>query len=61
MQLKEEIYTNNYSRSKGYTTIRRYNNCNELRYNVYICKKDEEISNIYNSNWFQLILNVVIN
>ena len=29
------------------TTIRRYDNYSEPRYNVRICKKDKEISNIY--------------
>ncbi len=42
------------------TTMRRYNNCGEPRYNAYIYKKDEEISNIYSSDWFQLIFDVVV-
>ncbi len=61
MQLEEEMYINGRSRSKGYTTIRRYDNCNEPRYNTRIYKKDEEMSNIYSSDWFQLILGVVMN
>ena len=50
MQLKKEIYTSNRNRDRDRTTIRRYSNCSEFRYNTYICKKDEEISNIYNSD-----------
>jgi len=49
-QLEKEIYTNDRNRGKGRTTIRRYGNCSELGYNIYIYKKDEEMSNIYNSD-----------
>ncbi len=50
MQLEEEIYTSGYSRGGGRITIRRCGNCSELRYNARICKKDEEISNVYSSD-----------
>ncbi len=42
------------------TTIRRCNNCNESGYNIHTYKKDEEMSNVYSSNWFQLIFGVVV-
>jgi len=60
-QLEEEIYTNGYNQSGDRTTIWHYNNCNEPRYNTRIYKKNEEISNIYSSDWFQLILGVIMN
>ena len=50
MQLEEEIYINGCSRGGGRTTMRRCNNCNELRYNTRIYKKDEEMSNVYSSD-----------
>ncbi len=50
VQLEEEIYTNGCGRGKGRTIMRRYGNCNEPGYNVCICKKDEEMFNIYSSN-----------
>ena len=50
MQLEEEMYTSGRSRGGGRITMRRYNNCNEPRYNTYTYKKDEEMSNIYNSD-----------
>jgi len=46
-QLEEKMYINNCDQSGGYITIQYYNNCGEPRYNIYICKKDEEISNSY--------------
>ena len=49
MQLKEEIYINGCSRGGGRTTIWRYGNCGEPGYNEYICKKDEEMFNVYSS------------
>ncbi len=60
IQLEKEIYINGYSRGGGCTTIRRCSNCSESGYNAYICKKDEEISNIYSFKWFQLIIGVVV-
>ncbi len=48
-QLKEEIYMNDRSRNEGRTTMRRYGNCNEPGYNMCICKKNEEMSNVYSS------------
>ena len=50
VQLEEEMHTNGCNRGEGRTTMRRYSNCNELGYNMRICKKDEEISNIYSSD-----------
>ncbi len=58
--MEEEICTNGCNWGGGYTTIRYCDNCGEPRYNIYICKKDEEISNIYSSNWFELIFGVVV-
>ncbi len=46
-QLEEEMRMNGRSRGGGYTTIRRYNNCNEPGHNARTCKKDEEMSNVY--------------
>ncbi len=40
---------NGYSRSGGCMIIWRYNNCSEPGYNTRICKKDEEMSNVYSS------------
>ncbi len=34
----------------GRTIVRCYSNYSEPGYNIYICKKDKEISNVYNSN-----------
>ena len=47
IQLEEEIRMNSRSRGKGCMTMRRCSNCNELRHNVRICKKDEKMFNIY--------------
>ncbi len=41
---------NGRGRGGGRTTMRRYSNCNEFRYNVRICKKNEEMFNIYSSD-----------
>ncbi len=49
------MYISGRNRGGGYTTMRRCGNCSESRYNIYICKKNEEISNVYSSKWFQLI------
>ncbi len=37
------------NRGKGCMTMRCCDNCGEPGYNVRICKKDEEISNVYSS------------
>ncbi len=50
VQLEEKMYTNGRSQNKGHTTIQHYSNCNEPRYNTRICKKNEEMSNIYSSD-----------
>ncbi len=50
VQLKEEIYTSDRGRGGGRTTMRRYSNCNEPKYNTCIYKKDEEMSNVYSSD-----------
>ena len=47
IQLKEEMHMNGRGRGGGRTTIRRCSNCGEPGYNACICKKDEEISNVY--------------
>ncbi len=49
IQLEEEIYTNGRGQGGGCTTIQRCGNCNKPRHNVYICKKDKEMSNVYSS------------
>ncbi len=38
------------SRDEGRITMRCCGNCGELRYNMRIYKKDEEISNVYSSD-----------
>ncbi len=50
MQLEEEIYMNGRNRDRGRMTMRCYGNCSEPKYNACIYKKDEEMSNIYNSD-----------
>ncbi len=60
MQLEEEIRINSCSRGGGCTIVRRYSNCSEPGYNIYIYKKDEEMSNVYSFDWFQLIFDVVM-
>ncbi len=50
IQLEEEIRTNGRGRGKDRTTIQHYDNCSEPRHNMRICKKDEEMFNIYSSD-----------
>ena len=50
MQLKEEMRINGRGRGGGRITMWRYGNYNELGYNIYIYKKDEEMFNIYSSD-----------
>ena len=47
MQLKEEMRMSGCSRSGGCIIMRRCNNYGKPGYNMYICKKDEEMSNVY--------------
>ncbi len=49
IQLREEIRTNGRGQDEGRTTMQRCGNCSEPGYNVRICKKDEEMSNVYSS------------
>ena len=49
-QLEEEIYTNGRNRGGGRITMRRCGNYSELGYNIYIYKKDKEMSNVYSSD-----------
>ncbi len=60
VQLEEEIYTNGCSQGEDRTIIWCYGNYGESGYNIYIYKKNEEIFNIYSSDWFQLISGVVV-
>ena len=48
-QLEKEMRMNGRSRGGGRTTMRRCSNYSKPRHNVYIYKKDEEISNVYSS------------
>ncbi len=50
VQLEEEIRANGCNRSGSRTIIQRYGNCGEPGHNAYICKKDEEMSNVYSSD-----------
>ncbi len=54
VQLKEKIYINDRSQGGGCITIHCYSNYNEPGHNI-----DKKMFNIYNSNWFQLILDIV--
>ena len=47
MQLEEEMRINGRGQGRGCIIVRCYGNYNESGYNVCICKKDEEMSNIY--------------
>ncbi len=58
--MEEEIYMNSRGQGRGCTIIRRCDNYGEPGYNTRICKKDEEMSNVYSSDWFQLISGVVV-
>ncbi len=49
IQLRKEIRTNDRSQSGGHTTIWHCANYGEPGYNTCICKKDEEMFNIYSS------------
>src|SRR6266699_2272738 len=48
-QLEEKIYISGRSRGGDRTIIQCCGNCNEPKYNTRTCKKDKEISNVYNS------------
>ncbi len=50
MQLEEKMHMNGCSQGGDRTTMRCCSNCSEPGYNICTCKKDEEISNVYNSN-----------
>ena len=50
MQLKEEMCTSGRGQGRGRTIVRRYSNCSESGYNARICKKDEEMFNVYSSD-----------
>ena len=50
IQLEEEMRMNGRGQGRGRTIVRCYGNCDESGYNICICKKDEEMSNVYNSN-----------
>ena len=49
IQLEEEMYMNSHNQNGGCTIIRRYSNYSKPRHNARICKKDEEMSNVYSS------------
>ncbi len=46
-QLEEEMRTSDGSRGGGRTIVLRCGNCGEPGHNIRICKKDEEMSNVY--------------
>ena len=48
-QLEEEMCMNGCGQGGGRTTVRCCGNCGEPRYNTHICKKDEEMFNVYSS------------
>ncbi len=50
IQLEKEMHMNGRGRDGGRTTMRRCGNCSEFGYNMCICKKDEEMSNVYSSD-----------
>jgi len=41
-------------------TIRHYNDYRKPGNNMYIYRNDEDMTNIYDSDWFQLIFNGVV-
>ncbi len=49
-QLDEEMYINDRGRGGGRTIVRRYSNCSKPGYDIRICKKNEEMVNIYSSD-----------
>ncbi len=49
-QLEKEMRTSGHGRDGGRTIIQRCGNCSEPKYNMCICKKDEEMFNIYSSD-----------
>ena len=60
VQLEEEMYISSRGWNEGRTIVRRCGNYGEPGHNTRICKKDEEMFNVYSSDWFQLIFNVVV-
>ncbi len=44
------MYINDRGQGEGRIIIQCYNNCSEPGYNIYIYKKDEEMSNVYSSD-----------
>ncbi len=44
------MYTNSRGRGGDRITMQHYNNCSESGYNARICKKDEEMFNVYSSD-----------
>ena len=49
-QLEEEMRMSGCGRGESRITMRCCNNCSEPGYNTCICKKDEEMSNVYSSD-----------
>ena len=50
IQLEKEMRMNGRGQGGDRTIVRRCGNCGELGYNARICKKDEEMSNVYSSD-----------
>ncbi len=47
-------------RQRDRTTMQHYSDRNKPGYNVYICRNDEEMTNVYSCNLFQLIFGVMV-
>ncbi len=54
------MYINDDCRQRDRTTMQYYNDRNKPGYNVHIYGNDEEMTNIYSCNLFQLIFDVVV-
>jgi len=50
IQLREEMRMSGCNQDGGRTIMRCCGNCGELGYNMRICKKDEEMFNVYSSD-----------
>ncbi len=54
------MHINDDYRQKDRTTMQHYSDRNKPGYNIYIYRNDEEITNVYSCNLFQLIFGIVV-
>ncbi len=50
IQLEGEMYMSGRGQSGGRIIVQCYGNCNKPGHNTCICKKDEEMFNVYSSD-----------